>query len=440
MQLVYFVIGGDPKYRELLEFCINTIKCWPENDSIDILVMCDEDYYPNISHLPVNFHITGPNATPAEVSIRKTEIFTVDGLDKYDKILYLDSDIIVRGPLSNLFNIVQDQTKLYVKEEGWGHTEEFWSRADDPYDAATLARFRDRGIRCFNCGQFAFINSSEIRSHFTNVMKEIKDKYDPEVHFYEQVFMNNYFCKNEKILYDISNECELVDLANFSEGPKTSATVVHFPNTQTRAQDKLFFMKQSHLLGLNSKKLAVIETRNDLAAVLAVPADPVLAEIGVFKGEYAQILFNTFKPSKLTLIDPWSPEPICSGDQDGNNVVYIHGDELAAHVTKLFEFENKIEIQRKSSNEVVLPDASLNLIYIDGDHSYEGAQTDLRLAEKWVKYGGWICGHDICMNPEKTQNHYDFGVARAVNEFCVNTGRRVWLLARDGCVSYAIRK
>lgn len=80
------------------------------------------------------------------------------------------------------------------------------------------------------------------------------------------------------------------------------------------------------------------------------------------------------------------------------------------------------------------------MLYIDGDHSYEGVKNDLVLAIKWLKKGGCICGHDYCMNFAKTSNNYDFGVKKAVDEFCYEHGYFIAYLACDGCVSYAIRK
>ena len=59
-------------------------------------------------------------------------------------------------------------------------------------------------------------------------------------------------------------------------------------------------------------------------------------------------------------------------------------------------------------------DETFDLIFIDGDHSYEGCKVDL---ENWwpkVKPGQILCGHDYCF-PEK--NPLNFGVKQAVDEF-----------------------
>ena len=85
------------------------------------------------------------------------------------------------------------------------------------------------------------------------------------------------------------------------------------------------------------------------------------------------------------------------------------------------------------------PDNTFDMIYIDGDHSYNGCKRDLELCYKKVKSNGWIMGHDYEMNMLKTTNSYDFGVRRAVDEFCLRFGQTIHSKGLDGCVSFAIK-
>jgi hypothetical protein len=65
---------------------------------------------------------------------------------------------------------------------------------------------------------------------------------------------------------------------------------------------------------------------------------------------------------------------------------------------------------------------------------------DLELAYPKIKKYGWIMGHDYEMNMTKAKNAYEFGVKKAVTEFCEKYNLKVDVKANDGCVSYAIRK
>lgn len=78
------------------------------------------------------------------------------------------------------------------------------------------------------------------------------------------------------------------------------------------------------------------------------------------------------------------------------------------------------------------------MVYLDGDHTYEGVKNDLRAALSRLKDGSWLTGHDYSVNPERCPFEYTFGVRKAVDEFCVTHGLQVSHVANDGYQSYAI--
>ena len=58
-----------------------------------------------------------------------------------------------------------------------------------------------------------------------------------------------------------------------------------------------------------------------------------------------------------------------------------------------------------------------DVVFIDGDHSYDGVRKDLLTAHAMLTPGGHIMGHDYM-----TDNPGQDGVTRAVNEFCEASG------------------
>jgi hypothetical protein len=171
-----------------------------------------------------------------------------------------------------------------------------------------------------------------------------------------------------------------------------------------------------------------------------LPAGATVCEIGVFKGEFANMLLR-LQPKKLVLIDPFIGK-VFSGDADGNNgqeavlpLVYLSLAQQTAAIPTIL-------LLRGTSQELLsyFAPESFDAIYIDGDHSYEGVKRDLQIAWRIVKDGGYICGHDYETNPEKTKNYYDFGVKRAVDEFCKEKGVSICAKGLDGQVSFAIKK
>ena len=69
----------------------------------------------------------------------------------------------------------------------------------------------------------------------------------------------------------------------------------------------------------------------------------------------------------------------------------------------------------------------MDLIYIDGDHSYQGVAKNLEQAARKIKEDGWIvCNNYAVYSPLEGVK---YGVCRAVNEFCLNRGFEIRYLA-----------
>ena len=165
----------------------------------------------------------------------------------------------------------------------------------------------------------------------------------------------------------------------------------------------------------------------------------IVCEIGVFQGKFAEFLFS-LTPELLVLIDPFQGI-VFSGDQDGNNGVHCNLDAVYEYLKERYRPVKSIQLIRGFSYDILpkFEDKKFNVIYIDGDHSYEGVKRDLNIALKKIKPGGYICGHDYEMNMTKAHHVYDFGVKRAVDEFCEENRLHICAKGLDGCVSFAIQ-
>jgi len=176
--------------------------------------------------------------------------------------------------------------------------------------------------------------------------------------------------------------------------------------------------------------MKIVQTREDLLKLL--PHHSIGVEIGVFRGEFSDIILKLVKPSKLVLIDPWLGN-IRSGDKNGNNMQYIDGNKYYQDVI-LPKYDSNPAVavlKNRSSILSTFKDDHFDWGYIDGDHSYEGVKHDLTLLRHKVKPNGIIMGHDYIV-PRFA------GVVKAVDEFVQHHNLTISYITSDGCPSFYI--
>jgi cephalosporin hydroxylase len=82
----------------------------------------------------------------------------------------------------------------------------------------------------------------------------------------------------------------------------------------------------------------------------------------------------------------------------------------------------------------LVPDGSLDFVYIDAEHTYEGCLADLRLWSPKVRRGGIVSGDDYrFVNPKRPRRWSPSfaGVDKAVEEFVVERGITEWFYTAD---------
>lgn len=154
--------------------------------------------------------------------------------------------------------------------------------------------------------------------------------------------------------------------------------------------------------------------------------NPVGVEVGVFTGSLSTKLLS--KPDlKLYMVDSWveadkESEYAKSTDFHGN-LTQSDQDRFYNHSVSVTSFAaDRREVIRKDSVTASkdFKDNSLDFVFIDADHTYEGCKADIVSWLPKVKEDGWICGHDF-RNP----NYPAWGVEKAVAELVVENGYKL---------------
>lgn len=136
-----------------------------------------------------------------------------------------------------------------------------------------------------------------------------------------------------------------------------------------------------------------------------------IAEIGVKTGRLTWELLQRVPNSHVTAIDSWAPyedHPEWSA-QNHEKHEKRFDIRLSSHNGRV----TKMKMTSAEASEQI-EDASLDLVFIDADHSYEAVKRDIELWLPKVKPGGILAGHDFD-NTEKYGDRFK-GVDRAVKE------------------------
>jgi len=174
-----------------------------------------------------------------------------------------------------------------------------------------------------------------------------------------------------------------------------------------------------------------IKNRNEMLALL--PKKIVIAELGVFRGDYSQIIIDIIQPSHIYLVDIFNEGPSFSGDKDGENAITIPNLFVEyENLIKKYKKQNNVSIIRNTTTDFLTNISSdiLQAVYIDADHTYNAVYNDLINSYNKIKQYGWIMGHDF--NGMEVQH--------AVNRFCAERNLEIEYLTQDKCPSYMIIK
>ena len=189
------------------------------------------------------------------------------------------------------------------------------------------------------------------------------------------------------------------------------------------------------------KEMKTIRIRSDIPAFLSLYGmNRRICEVGVRFGYNFQQLLSC-KPELAIGIDHYRNKGV-AGEQDTGldqgKLDKIHADTFL----RFLSFPCARILRERSEVAVTMfPLSYFDFIYVDADHTREGALKDIRLWWGRVRQGGILAGHDYIETT--SQNGVPFGVVGAVAEFLkekkipatqlhvTGEGYRTWMLYKQ---------
>jgi predicted O-methyltransferase YrrM len=150
----------------------------------------------------------------------------------------------------------------------------------------------------------------------------------------------------------------------------------------------------------------------------------ITVEFGCFLGRSTRAIADN-TPGIVYAVDPWNGLYF-KDDNKPIDLFHINDytqfkENLADHISV-----SKVIPMRLYSWEFPFKAGSVDFVFIDGDHRFEYVVEDIKLAERLVKPGGMIAGHDY--------THQDWpGVKKAVDLAYNKVGRvdSIWWIRKS---------
>lgn len=147
------------------------------------------------------------------------------------------------------------------------------------------------------------------------------------------------------------------------------------------------------------------------------------AEVGVWKGIMAsQMLQRVPSIQKYYLVDPWVHLANWNKPFNTNNEEFTDVFNLAMNATKPWESKRVVlrGLSKEMAKEVEI--ASLDFVYIDGDHTAHGTKLDIMSWWPRLRIGGILYGDDFLDGLQHGKDYAPTAVKSVIVKFAAKFG------------------
>ena len=242
--LVYLGVFFNKDYLQLLKALLISVKLFsPLVESVEFLVMTSRDFAADVQQIsedvgiPLNLMFLDTSRLKG-AAFARLYIFEYEHIMLYEKILYLDTDIIIQGELMNIFREPLED-KLYAMKEG---TIEHEIHGGWWFDFSTI----DKNTVGLNSGILLFKATETMKAIFAETIAhvdELRNKAMPSCE--DQAFINYHFIKADKYDNTLMEKYGLIYCIDPPPPPSapTDIVICHFVWPIGNAKHKLGRMR-----------------------------------------------------------------------------------------------------------------------------------------------------------------------------------------------------
>jgi hypothetical protein len=190
-KLIYFTLGNNINYIKLSKLCIESLyKNGYDGDFLFITDLKDE-LLKDINFKKPPFFLDIESSNLLGSSANKLKIYKFADIQKYDKIIFSDLDILWLSNPNTIFDVINED-KFFMSNENALMSEEYWGgRLLTDTEKTNIMENKIKGV---NAGIFAF-NQNMVK-HLKSVDLFLSENINLVNSCLEQPFLNVYLYRN----------------------------------------------------------------------------------------------------------------------------------------------------------------------------------------------------------------------------------------------------
>ena len=240
MNCIFVCVFNEEKYVDMLFLLLESIFIYGNlQNNTNILVYTSTPFMNKIkqSHLfndeKIKFEINDTYNDVDKACKARLDLFSLTSIINYDKILYLDTDILIKDDINKVFEVCKDDI-LYVLEEGEIDSDtNWWGKS---LFGNEVNKYEDK--TAFSSGVLLFNNCEKIKDLFYKIKEDIRNRP-----YYFECFDQPYIIYNafKYNLYD--NKVLKPLVVNNDMNIYSNKIIHHFPGNPGVYQHKIAKMK-----------------------------------------------------------------------------------------------------------------------------------------------------------------------------------------------------
>jgi lipopolysaccharide biosynthesis glycosyltransferase len=239
MNCIFICIFNQEKYIDMFYLLLESIFLYGALDNnTNILIYTSTLFMNKIkqNHIfndnKIEFEINDNYDNIDKACKSRLDLFNFPSIKKYNKILYLDTDIIIKNNINKVFDICKEEL-LYVLEEGnIDHYRDYWGKS---LFGNEIDNYEDK--TAFTSGILLFKNCKKIKDLFDRIKEDIiKRPYNFSCFDQPYIVYNSfkYNLYNNKLLKTL--------VVNNDKNIKSNKVIHHFPGGPGVYQHKIVVM------------------------------------------------------------------------------------------------------------------------------------------------------------------------------------------------------